>query len=330
MKALVTGGGGFIGSHVVRSLLEDGHSVRVLHLPDEDVSHLEGSDSVSFETGDTRDADRMREVVDGCDWVFHLAALYRIWMPDPDPIYQVNVEGTRNVMNASIDAGVERIIYTSSLVVYQPVEGVPITEERPLRDYDGTDDYTRSKLQAHQLVQEYVEDGHDIVITAPTLPIGPGDFGPTPTGRILLSTIRNPIAVTLDTDANCGDVRDIARGHVLAAEKGKSGESYLLGGQNTSMKELARLVQEVTGTSKPVVSPPPFVTKAMANLLELYSDWVSGEPPDFTPAAIEVAQMGFDADCTKAKTELGLPERAHGESVKDALEWFKANGYVDY
>lgn len=330
MKSLVTGGGGFIGSHVVRSLNQDGHDVRVLHLESEDVSHLEGFRNVSFVTGDTRDPDRMREIVEDCDWVFHLAALYRIWMPDPDPIYQVNVNGTRNVLEAAFDAGVERVVHTSSLVVFEPGGGEPITEERPLREYSGADHYTRSKIQSHRLVEEYVQQGHDVVTVAPTLPIGPGDRGPTPTGRILLSTITNPVGVVLQSSANCGDVRDIARGHVLAAERGQSGESYLLGGENTSMKRLAKIVQEVSGTSRPLVSPPPAVTKFMAWGLKLYADWISGEPPQFTPAAIEIAQTGFGANCSKARTQLGLPNRDLKESVRDALEWFRDNGYVEY
>lgn len=330
MKALVTGGGGFIGSHVVRCLSQDGHEVRVLHLEDEDVSHLQGLGNVTFAEGDTRNADRMKEVVEGRDWVFHLAALYRIWMPDPEPIYEVNVDGTRNVVEASLEAGVERIVHTSSLVIYDPPEDGPITEERPLREYAGEDHYTQSKIESHKLVKQYANEGNDIVMVAPTLPIGPGDKGPTPTGRILLSTLRNPVAVVVDSSANCGDVRDIARGHVLAAEKGKTGESYLLGGENTTMRRMASLVQEIAKTSKPIVSPPAAVVRSMAWGLKLYSDWISGEPPQFTPAAIEIAQNGFGADCSKARTELGLPTRDLRESIRDALEWFRDNGYVEY
>lgn len=330
MKALVTGGAGFIGSHVVRCLHDDGHDLRVLHLPDEDVSHLRDLKNVEFVTGDTRDAERMKEIAEGCDWVFHLAAIYRIWMEDFDPLYEVNVDGTRNVMEASIEAGVDRVVYTSSLVVFEPREGEPLTEKNPIRDYSGEDHYTRSKIESHRLVQEYAEQGHDIVTVCPTLPIGPGDRGPTPTGKILLSALENPIAMVIDSRANCGDVRDIARGHVLAAEKGKTGESYLIGGDNVSMQNLSQLVLDVAGTSKPMFSPPLSVIKGFAWIAKKYSDWISGERPDFTPAAVEIAHSGFDADCSKARRELDLPNRDLKESVRDALEWFRDNGYVDY
>lgn len=330
MQCLVTGGGGFIGSHVVRSLLNRDHTVRVLHVPDEDLRNLEDvQEELELIKGDIRDRDCMLECVENCDLVFHLAALYRIWMPDPAIIYSVNVDGTRTVMEAAQQEGVDRVVYTSTMGIYQTKSNQNITEESPHRSENHEDDYIASKVRAHHLVDDYVEQDMDVVSVAPTLPIGPGDIGPTPTGRILLAAVKNPIALVFDQLANIGDVRDIAEGHVLAAEQGDPGEVYLLGNQNVNMTDLAKKVQEITGINRTTLNPPIWVAKGLAWAMESYAEYISGEPPQFTPAAIEVASRGFQVDCSKAKNELGLPSRSLEESIKDSVKWFHEQRMLD-
>lgn len=329
MKTFVTGGTGFIGSNVVRELTKRNHKVNVLHVPDDDCSRIESLSGVNLFEGDVRNKEHVLEAMEGCDWVFHLAAIYRIWTRNPDRIYSVNVDGTETVLKAALEKDVDRFVHTSSLVVFNEEDpSEPVSETSPLRSEDGGDHYTRSKVRAHKLVKKYFDKEMDIVITAPTLPIGPGDRRPTPTGRILLSSIENPIVMAMQSKANCGDVRDIATGHVLAAEEGEAGESYLLGGRNTSMVELSEKVLSLIEQSKPIIKPPLSVIKSLAWCMEKYSDWISGEPPQFTPAAIEIAHQGFAADCTKAREELGLPRRDLEESVRDALSWFIQNGHL--
>jgi dihydroflavonol-4-reductase len=329
MKCLVTGGTGFIGSHVVRSLTRRNHTVKVFYPPGDGNPEIESLSGVEMIEGDTRDYSEVLEAMDDCELVFHLAAIYRIWTPNPERIFEVNVEGTRNVLDACIETGVERLVHTSSLVAYHEDDiHTPVSETSPIRETGSSDAYSDSKIESHLLVRDYIDDGLNAVIVAPTLPIGPGDRRPTPTGRILLSNVQNPVTMALESPANCGDVRDIAEGHVLAAEKAESGEEFLLGGRNMTMVELAEVVQSITGMNKPIIKPPLWVVKSLAWVMEKYSDWISGEPPQFTPAAIEIAHQGFSADCSKAKEELNLPVRPIEESVESALRWFQEHGHI--
>jgi dihydroflavonol-4-reductase len=327
MKALVTGSAGFIGSNVVRTLIEDGHEVRALHLPHEDLRNLRGLD-VERVRGDVTDAAAMREAVRGCEVVFHLAAVYALWTKDAGIMHRVNVTGTENVLAAARAEGVRRVVHTSSIARFGG-QGprARATEESHFALGVTGDRYARSKADAHEVAVRAART-QDVVIVAPCGPIGPGDAGPTPTGRLLLSTVKMPVALVADTTTNFADVRDMARGHVLAAEKGQRGETYLLGCRDVSLAEIARMALDALGTKKRIIVAPFVAAQVVARGLELVADRLTHRPPLFTPQAVRIARLGLRADCTKAVRELGLPQSPIEGAVADAMAWFAREGYL--
>jgi len=327
MKALVTGGAGFVGSHVVRQLLDQGRDVRVLVLPGEDESNLEGLNVERLE-GDVRDAARMREAVRDCDVVFHLAAVYALWLPRPELMREVNVEGTRNLLEAARAEEVDRFVHCSSIAVFGGQgPGRDATETSGFGLGPTHDIYSRSKYDGHRVAEGFASE-LDVVIVAPCGPVGPGDVGPTPTGKLLLAAMKLPAIVAIDTDTNFIHVRDVAAGHLLAAERGKTGESYLLGNENLSFRELAVLIMEVTGNRKPIATVPRRVARLGGRVGVRWARHISGRAPYFTPAAIDIARLGLRADCSRAVTELGLPQTPIREALHDALKWFEIRGRV--
>ena len=327
MKALVTGSAGFIGSNVVRTLLEDGHDVRALHLPKEDLRNLRGID-VERVAGDVTDLADMRRAMEGCEVVFHLAAVYALWTKDAGIMQRVNVQGTRNVLEAARAEGVRRVVHTSSIARFGGQgPGSQATEESAFALGPTGDAYSRSKADAHEVAVAAAKD-QDVVIVAPCGPIGPGDAGPTPTGRLLLSTVKMPIALVADTTTNFADVRDMARGHVLAAERGKRGETYLLGCRDVSLVEIARMALRALGADKPIVVAPFVAASLVARGLRFVADRVTRRPPLFTPQAVRIAKLGLRADCTKAVRELGMPQSPIETAVADELAWFAREGYL--
>ena len=324
MRAFVTGSAGFIGSNVVRALLDDGHEVRALHLPNEDVRNLRGLD-IERVAGDVTDRACMQRAVDGCDVVFHLAAIYALWTRDADRMRRVNVEGTRIVLDVARD---RRVVYTSSIARFGG-QGMRrrATEESPFALGPTGDRYARSKAEAHAIAVAAAAK-QDVVIVAPCGPIGPGDVGPTPTGRLLLSAMTMPIALVAPTVTCFADVRDMARAHVLAAERGRRGESYLLGSEDLSMAEIARMAMRAAGIDKPIVRAPFFAATAAACAAKAWADHVSRRAPLFTPEAVRIARLGLRADCNKAWTELGMPRSSIERAVADALAWFRREGYL--
>jgi len=328
MKALVTGGGGFIGSHVVRALLRDGVEPRVLLLAGEDERNLAGLD-VERVRGNVLDPPSLARAVQGCAWVFHLAAIYALWLPRMETMREVNVDGTRNVLQAALDAGVDRVVYTSSIAVFGG-QGPDrdATEESPFALGDTGNLYAASKHASHQVALGFVRRGLDVTIAAPCGPIGPGDRGPTPTGRFLLTLASAPVCPLVQTASNFGDVRDMARGHVLAARKGRTGESYLLGAENLGYRQLADMVEAVTGAARPRVPVPDPLLRAGAHLMKKMADWGVRRPPLITPDSVTIGQRCLRADCSKARRELGLPQSPVKDAVRDALVWFARNGHV--
>ena len=327
LRALVTGGAGFIGSHVVRALLDDGHAVRVLHLPGEDLRNLAGLD-VELIAGDVTDADCARATVANCEWVFHLAAIYALWLPRPERMREVNVGGTRTLLRAAGDAGVAKVVYTSSIAVFGGQgHGNDATEDSPFALGDTGDLYSRTKHESHLEARAFARDGLDVTIVAPCGPIGPGDVGPTPTGRLLIAAATLPAPVVIDTWTNFADVRDMARAHVLAAERGATGESYLLGCENVSAAQLARHAMQVLGVRRPVITVPVSLARGAA-LAAMAHASLRKRPPPITPAAVAIARKGLRARCDKAVRELGMPQRPVRESVRDALAWWIDEGYI--
>jgi dihydroflavonol-4-reductase len=326
-QTLVTGAAGFIGSHVVRALLADGHAVRALHLPGEDLRNLAGLD-IELLPGDITDAEGMRAAVLGCDWVFHLAAIYALWLPNPQRVRDVNVEGTRKVLQAAADAGVSRVVHTSSIAVFggQGPQDCA-TEESSFALGNTGDLYSRTKYESHQLALEFARDGLDLTIVAPCVPIGPGDVGPTPTGKVLMTTATMPAPFVVDMCSNFADVRDMARGHVLAAERGVRGEAYLLGHENYSAKELAQMALTELGLKRPVMTVPLSLADMASRAAMVYAETVQ-RAPLVTPATVAIARLGLRARCDKAVRELGMPQRPVRESIRDALVWWAEHGYI--
>ncbi len=328
MKTLVTGGAGFIGSHVVRGLIDDGVEVRVLHLEGEPLTNLDGLD-VEFVAGDITEPESVRRAVSGCDRVFHLAAIYALWLPRPELMREVNVEGTRNVLRAAGEAGVRKVVHTSSIAVCggQGLD-TDATEESPFALGKTGELYCQTKYESHQLALEFARDGLDVSICCPTIPYGPGDRGPTPTGRFLLEAVQMPVVFHPASVNNIVDVRDVARGHLLAAQRGRSGESYLLGHQNVPLGELVRLALEVVGRRAVVLRTPYPALWAWSQLASMNTRWISRRAPVLTPQALVGLRLGTRADCSKAFTQLGHSGRPVEQTLRDALCWFARAGYI--
>lgn len=326
-RALVTGAAGFIGSHVVRALVEDGHEVRALHLPNEDIRNLATIDAERV-AGDVTDRDSLARAMRGCELVFHLAAVYALWTNDGGArMRKVNVEGTRNVLAIARSEGVRRVVHTSSIARFGG-QGMhaQATEASSFALGPTRDAYSQSKNVAHEIAVSAAER-QDVVIVAPCGPIGPGDVGPTPTGRLLLASALAPVVFTARTMTNFIDVRDVARGHVLAAAKGVRGETYLLGHEDLWVEELGRMALAALGLEKPIVVAPFAAAKIAGCAQRLWADRISKKPPLFTDAAVRIARLGLRADCSKAVRELGLPQSPIEDAVADALAWFEKEGY---
>ncbi len=324
----MTGAAGFIGSHVVRELIAAGHQVRALHLPTDDVRNLRGVDAERV-PGDVTDLASVRFAMRGCDHVFHLAAVYALWLAEPARMRRVNVDGTRTVLEAARAAGVQRVVYTSSIARFGGQgPGRRATEASPFALGPTGDAYARSKADAHELAVAAARAGQDVVIVAPTGPIGPGDVGPTPTGRLLLAALSMPAVVVARTVSNFAHVGDMARGHLLAAERGKPGETYLLGAEDVELEALAHRMLAVAGLRKRVVVVPFRVAQLAGHAALFVADRVTRRAPLLTPAAVAIARLGLAADCSKAERELGFSPRPLDEALRDACAWFRKEGYA--
>lgn len=334
-KVLVTGGAGFIGSHVVKLLLQRSYQVRVLHLPAEKLDNLaQVSDQVELQEGDITEYQQVINAMKGCDQVIHLAAVYALWLPDQELMRRVNVMGTNNILRAAKELKLGRVVCTSSIARFggqgSEINGTVKagTEDSPFALAATKSVYAITKAEGHEIAVNAAKADQDVVICAPTGPVGPGDIGPTPTGKLILTVATLPLLATPNTVTNFGDVRDIALGHVLALEKGKAGETYLLGNQNVSALELARLTMEILDIKKPVI-PIPFLLAKMGGYLALwFTQMISRKPPLITPEAVAISELHLAADCSKAVRELGLPQTDIRISLVDALIWFSNNGYI--
>jgi len=334
-KIFVTGGAGFIGSHVVKLLLQRSYQVKVLHLPNEKLDNLAGvREQIELQTGDITEYSQVIAAMKGCDQVIHLAAVYALWLPDQELMRRVNVQGTENILRAAKELSLGRVVCTSSIArfggqgcdVYGKVKSG--TENSPFALAATKSVYAITKAEGHEVAVNAAKAGQDVVICAPTGPVGPGDIGPTPTGKLILTVATLPLLATPDTVTNFGDVRDIALGHVLALEKGKAGETYLLGHQNVSALELARLTMEILEIKKPVI-PVPFKLAKVGGYLALwFTQYISRKPPLITPEAVAISELHLAVDCSKAVKELGLPQTDIKTSLTDALIWFANNGYI--
>jgi dihydroflavonol-4-reductase len=327
-RILVTGGAGFIGSHVVRLIREryPHAAVRILHLPHERLNNLDGMAGLELMAGDVTVPADCERAVAGCDVVFHLAAVYAFWLRDMSIMQRVNVGGSRNLLQACRDAGVRRVVYTSSVVRFcgQGLD-VESTESSPF-SYHGHL-YSESKLASHKLAEEFAAQGLDVVIVCPVPPMGPGDIGPTPTGRLITDIFQLPIPLAVHTRINIIDVRDCAMGHLLALERGRTGESYILGAENYTHAQIMSHVLALCGIARRPLTFRPVLLYPYAWLLKTLAD-LTGKPPMLTPSEIDQARLGLVCSADKARRELGLTARPIEETLRDALAWFVANGYI--
>lgn len=327
MKTLVTGANGFVGSAVVRQLISADHDVRVLVRPQSDRRNLDRL-SIEIVEGDLRDTESLQRAVSGCTNLFHVAADYRLWVPDPDTIYDINVKGTRELILTAAKADVSRIIYTSSVATLGFNEdGSPANEETPSSLVQMVGHYKRSKYLAEQEVRQLtIQHNLPVITVNPSTPIGPRDVKPTPTGRIVLDTICGRMPAYVDTGLNVVHVDDVARGHLLAYERGKPGERYILGGDNMSLLQILELIAEITGQHPPRLRLPHNFVLPIAWMMEQWAR-ISKHEPRATVDGIRMAKKKMFFSSDKAIAELGYRSRPAREAIRDAINWFRQNGY---
>ncbi|MBT7944018.1 MAG: NAD-dependent epimerase/dehydratase family protein [Alphaproteobacteria bacterium] len=326
---LVTGATGFVGSAVVRKLLARGHAVRVLARPASDRANLEDLD-VDIAEGDLLDAATLTPALKGCDGLFHVAADYRLWAPDPAPMFRANVDATRTLLLAAGDCGVKRIVYTSSVAVLGNLPGDGVSdEETPVTFEDMIGPYKQSKFLAEAEVRGLIEDqGLAVVIVNPSTPIGPRDIKPTPTGRMIVEAASGRMPAYVDTGLNVVHVDDVAEGHLLAFEKGVVGQRYILGGENMSLKEILVMVADITGGKPPLARIPHGAILPFAYLAETWARVTGGTEPFATVDGLRMAKKKMFFSHAKAARELGHAPRPAEMALRDAVGWFRDHGYM--
>ena len=327
-KILVTGASGFVGSAVARKLVEAGFSVRALVRGTSPRAHLAGL-GLDFFEGDLRDRKSVERAIAGMRYAFHVAADYRLWARDPSEIFASNVEGTRNLMEEAMRAGVERVIYTSSVAtIALRTDGMAADETSPLREDQGIGAYKRSKIAAERLVEAMVaERGLAAVIVNPSTPIGPGDVRPTPTGRIIIEAAKGRIPAFIDTGLNLVHVDDVASGHLAALRHGKIGERYILGGQDVLFSQMLRDIAGLVGRRAARVRLPWRALIPVAVVAEAVAN-VTGREPFATLDGVYMAKYRMFFASTKAEQELGYRSRRYTEGIDDAVRWFRDAGYL--
>ncbi len=327
MTDLVTGASGFVGRAVVAALLARDREVRVLLRPSSDRRHLAAL-PVDVVEGDLEQPATLAGAVRGCRALYHVAADYRLWTPRPDAMYRTNVDGTRALLRAALDAGVERIVYTSSVATLGIDADRPSDETTPSTEADMIGHYKRSKFRAEQAVHALAREGAPVVIVNPSTPIGPGDARPTPTGRIVIEAAKGRIPAYVDTGLNVVHVDDVARGHLLAYDHGQAGERYILGGENLTLGEILTLIATLVGRRPPRLRLWPGLVLPFAYGSELVARLRNAGEPLLTVDGVRMAKKRMHFSSAKAIRELGYGSRPAVDALRDALDWYRANGYL--
>jgi dihydroflavonol-4-reductase len=320
---LVTGATGFVGWHIAKLLMERGDTVRVLV---RDPRRLRESGAQAV-VGDLTDPSSLTRAVTGCEVLYHVAADYRLWAKDPQELYRSNVEGTRNMLEAARNAGVDRVVYTSTVGCIGMPENSIGDEDQPVSERDMYGTYKRSKFRAEQVALEYAQKALPVVIVNPTAPIGDHDWKPTPTGKIVVDFVRRNMPAYVDTGLNVVDVRDVAAGHLLACERGRVGERYILGGENLTLQQIFERLEAISGLSAPKVQIPYAVAYA-AGVVSTAWAHVSGSEPRAPLDGVKMARKKMWVRHDKASRELGYMPGSVPAALKRAVEWFRSNGYV--
>jgi dihydroflavonol-4-reductase len=332
MKVFVTGSTGFVGSHVASVLASQGADLRLLVRKTSNLSNLAGMpapSALTTITGDLLDPESLRSSIRGCDFVFHVAADYRLWVRDPKQMYAVNVDGTRELLRIAREEGVRRVIYTSSVATMGfKTDGSIVDENTPVSLADMIGHYKRSKFLAEQEALKAAYDGQEVMVLNPTTPIGPGDIKPTPTGRIVVDFLNRKFPAYVDTGLNLVDVEEVARAHVAATDHGTPGERYILGGENLTLKQILDKMSAITGLPSPATKVPHAVAMAFALFDETITGRMLGKEPRATVEAVRMGKKKMFASSAKAVRELGFRQLPIYPALRAAIEWFRAHGYA--
>jgi dihydroflavonol-4-reductase len=328
LKIFLTGATGFLGSHVASVLAEQGADLRLLVRPTSNLKNLEGIKAETA-TGDLRDPGSLEKAMQGCEVVFHVAADYRLWLRDPQEMYRSNVEGTRAILEAARKNKARCVVYTSSVATIGFTgNGQPADEDSPVSLAAMIGHYKRSKFMAEQLALEAGRNGMRVVTVNPTTPVGERDIKPTPTGRIVVDFLKRKFPAYVETGLNLVDVRECALGHVAAMEKGRSGERYILGGEDLTLKQILDKLGEISGLPSPKVKLPYFVAYAAGFVDENFSGRLLGREPRATVETVRMGRKKMFASSARAERELGWKIFPADDALRRAVEWFRANGYV--
>ena len=328
MKAFVTGATGFLGSHVARVLTGEGADLRLLVRPTSNPKNLEGLKAETVR-GDLRDAASLEKAMSGCDTVFHVAADYRLWVRDPNEMYRSNVGGTRALLEAARKNGVQRVVYTSSVATIGfRSDGHPADEDSPVSLADMIGHYKRSKFMAEQVAMEAGRGGMHVVTVNPTTPVGEQDVKPTPTGRIVLDFMKRKFPAYVETGLNLVDVRECAKGHVAALERGRTGHRNILGGEDLTLKQILDKLSEITGLPSPKIKLPYLFAFAAGVIDEAVTGILLRREPRATVDTVRMGKKKMFASSAKAERELGWKIVPVDGALRRAVEWFRANGYA--
>ena len=324
---LVTGGTGFVGSHVVRALLDKGRRVRCLVRPQSRRENLKGL-PVEIATGDLTDPPSLTTALSGIEMLYHVAADYRLWAADPGEIYRANAGGTDHLLGAAAKAGVSRVVYTSSVAALGLTgDGSPADETTPVERSKIIGHYKKSKYDAERVAEAWARRGLPVVIVNPSTPIGERDIKPTPTGQMIVDFLNRRLPAYVDTGLNLIDVRDVAAGHLAAAERGRSGERYILGHRNMTLKEILDLLASLTGLPAPTVRLPHWIPLAAAAVTTGIAQ-VTRRPPRVSLESVRMSTHRMFFDPSRAVRELGLPQTPVEQPLSRAVAWFREHGYV--
>jgi dihydroflavonol-4-reductase len=327
MKALVTGATGFVGGAVARALVHRGIEVRVMARAGSDLQNLQGL-TVERVEGDLRNQDSLRHALTGCRQLYHIAAHYALWAKDPSIFYDVNVTGTKTLLEAARDVGTERIVYCSTIgAIGIPPEGGLGTEETPVVFEQMAGHYKRSKYLAEQEVLKLAKAGLPVVIVNPSAPVGIGDVKPTPTGQVIVDFMKGRMPAYIETGMNIVDVDDVAIGHILAMEKGRIGERYILGSANLMLREVLEILSRLTGVKAPMIKLPRVAILPLAYLNQWLANF-TGQPPRIPLEGVKMAKYKMHYDCSKAIRELGFPQTPPEVALEKAVRWFRDHGYA--
>lgn len=324
---LVTGASGFVGSHVVRKLVAAQEPVRVLVRPESSLKNLEGLD-IEICAGDLNDPASLRKALQGCRFLYHVAADYRLWVADPSVLYRTNVQGTRNILEAARASGVKRVVYTSTVgALAISGNGTPSNEKTPVSLRDMIGHYKRSKFLAEAEALYAAKQGVPVVIVNPSTPVGSYDVKPTPTGQVILDFLNGRMPAYVETGLNLIDVEDVAEGHLLAMEKGRVGERYILGYKNVTLREMLEILGRLTHRKPPGLRLPHSVAMGLAAVSTSMS-FITKRPPWIPLEAVRMSKKKMFFDSNKAVSELNLPQNSIEEALRKAVRWFEANGYI--